>query len=118
MPELGRHEDARGVIEDILGPVDAVTRITTVKGAVRGNHAHRQTEQWTLVVSGRLLAAYLLEDGQHDAEHGPGDLFHEPAGIPHAWKAIEDTEVIVLTRGPRAGENYESDTIRGWSLLA
>lgn len=117
MAELGRHEDARGVIEDILGPVDAVTRITTVANAVRGNHVHRETEQWTLVVSGRLLAACLLDDGQHEAEHGPGDLFHEPAGIPHAWRAIKDTVVIVLTRGPRALENYESDTIRGWSLL-
>ena len=34
-----RFEDERGVIQDLLGQVDAVTRITTVEGAV-GNHFH------------------------------------------------------------------------------
>jgi hypothetical protein len=34
------YEDARGVIQDLLGPVDSVTWITTKKGAIRGNHVH------------------------------------------------------------------------------
>jgi quercetin dioxygenase-like cupin family protein len=103
-----RFEDDRGIIQDLLGPIDSVTRIFTKKGAVRGNHIHERTEQWTFVVDGRLLSVR----GAIEKEIGPGRLLHEPAGIPHAWKALEDTDCLVFTRGPRSGENYESDTQR------
>lgn len=108
-----RFEDDRGVIQDILpGPLDQVTEIFTKAGAVRGNHTHERTTQWTYIVSGRLLTAYLGEDGICKSEHIAGELITEPAGIPHAWKALEDTTVLVFTRGPRSGESYESDTVR------
>lgn len=106
-----RFEDARGVIQDLLGPVDAVTQIITRKGAVRGNHVHAKTTQWTYVVSGRLHVAW-LDDGLHTAIYPPGALILERAGIPHAWKALEDTTVLVFTCGPRSGEAYETDTQR------
>lgn len=116
---MDRHEDSRGVIQDLLGPVDAVTHIFTVKGAVRGNHVHQQTTQWTWVLSGRLLV--VTEAGgftRHD-EYKPGEMACEEAGVPHAWRALEDTEVLVFTRGPRSGEAYESDTERlGTPLLS
>jgi quercetin dioxygenase-like cupin family protein len=42
-----------------------------------------------------------------------GEMIEEPAGIPHAWKALdEDTIVLVFTRGPRSGQAYETDTQR------
>jgi quercetin dioxygenase-like cupin family protein len=104
----GRHEDERGVIQDLLGPVDSVTYIATVKGAVRGNHVHRNTDQWTYVVSGRLLSVR----GDLRRDVGPGKMVAEPKGVPHAWKALEDTVCLVFTKGPRAGEAYESDTYR------
>lgn len=109
-----RFEDHRGVIRDLLGPVDAVTQIFTKAGAVRGNHVHKLTTQWTYIVHGRLLiAAVSLEgDGIRTWEFGQHHLIEEPAGIPHAWKALEDTCVLVFTKGPRSGEAYESDTTR------
>jgi len=109
-----RYEDSRGVIQDVFGegtldgPIDAVTYITTVKGGVRGNHAHRETTQWTMVLSGRLLMA----SGPTRTEMGPGMWMKHYPGDPHAWKALEDTECFVFTRGPRSGENYESDVYR------
>jgi quercetin dioxygenase-like cupin family protein len=108
-----RFEDARGVIQDILpGPIDQVTEIFTRKGSVRGNHIHKETAQWTYVVWGELRRAWIEDDGIHESTHGPGELITEPPGIPHAWKAELDTLVLVFTRGPRSGENYEKDTIR------
>jgi quercetin dioxygenase-like cupin family protein len=107
----GRHEDDRGVIQDLLWDVDSVTMISTKAGAVRGNHVHNETDQWTFVVSGRLLSAR----GEARTEVGPGTgcvQVYEPRGTPHAWKALEDTVCLVFTKGPRSGENYESDTIR------
>lgn len=60
------------------------------------------------MVSGVLTAA----NPAGQAVHRAGDLFEEPAGVPHAWHAEEDTTVLVFTRGPRSGEGYESDTER------
>jgi hypothetical protein len=35
-----------------------------------------------------------------------------PPNERHAWIAIEDSLVVVMTRGPRGGKEYESDTFR------
>ena len=108
------YRDARGMIQDLLETrVDAVTEITTFAGAIRGNHVHQKTTQWTYVVYGLLLVAWQDEDGEvHRKPYGPHSLIAEPAGVPHAWKAVNDTRVLVFTRGPRSGSAYESDTRR------
>ncbi len=111
MPD--QFEDERGVIEDLLvTPLDGVTRIFTKAGAVRGNHAHARTRQFTYVLSGRLLTAIQLDDGMHAAERERGDLIEEPPGFYHAWRAITDCEVLVFTSGPRTGTGYEDDVVR------
>ena len=109
-----RFEDKRGVIQDLLGPVDSVTRIDTNAGHIRGNHVHANTTQWVYVISGSLLVATdtLTADGVDHRLYGPGDLIEEKPGLPHAWKAMDDTTVLVFTKGPRSGEDYESDTVR------
>jgi quercetin dioxygenase-like cupin family protein len=104
---MGRFEDERGTIEDLICDVDSVTRILTKKGAVRGNHYHNETWQWTYVVSGRLLYA----NGQEVFYAMPDSLVETPPRKVHAWKALEDTVCLALTRGPR-GRDYESDTHR------
>ena len=103
-----RFEDHRGVIQDWLGPLDSVTRITTANDAVRGNHVHHKTTQWTLVLTGSLLMA----SGHGQTVMGPMDVIKHDPGVPHAWKALEDTDCLVFTRGPRAGANFEMDTYR------
>lgn len=108
MVDLGRFEDHRGVIQDVIGKIDSVTRITTVAGAVRGNHYHRETTQWTLVLSGQLVMA----SGDAKTLMGPGQVVKHEPGVPHAWKAISDSECLVFTKGPRSGEDYESDVVR------
>jgi len=35
----------------------------------------------------------------------------------HALQALEDTTMVVMTRGPRGGREYESDTFRLSELL-
>jgi quercetin dioxygenase-like cupin family protein len=107
-----RFVDERGVIQDLLGNIDAVTEIFTKAGAVRGNHCHKLTTQWTYIVSGAMRFAWLDDDGVHTQEHFPGEMVTEHAGVYHAWKAITGCRVLVFTRGPRSGQAYESDTIR------
>ena len=112
-----RFEDERGVIQDLLvHPLDAVTEIFTRKGAIRGNHYHQHTTQWTYIVSGRLRIVTRADWGLaavlHDDTYGPGELACEEPEIQHAWEALEDTTVLVFTHGPRSGEGYEHDTHR------
>ncbi len=113
-----RFEDHRGIIQDLLGPIDCVTSILTYKGAIRGNHYHRLTTQWTIILSGKLLVVTEKDGARVEHVYGTGDMCCDPPSTPHAWKALEDTEVLVFTRGPRSGEDYETDTYReGVSLL-
>jgi quercetin dioxygenase-like cupin family protein len=114
MADPGRHADDRGVIQDLLvTPLDAVTEIFTRKGAIRGNHTHRETTQWTYVTSGLLRVVTQQGGGPlRDRVYGPGDMACENPGVTHAWEALEDTVVLVFTKGPRSGTAYESDTER------
>jgi len=114
MADPGRHEDDRGVIQDLLvTPLDAVTEIRTCKGKIRGNHTHRETVQYTYVVSGLLRVVTRQGGGPlRDRVYAPGDMACEHPGVTHAWEALEDTTVLVFTKGPRSGTAYESDTER------
>lgn len=109
-----RFEDSRGVIQDLLTEaLTSVTEIFTRAGAVRGNHIHYETVQWTYIVSGMLQVVTRCPGGQPVTRVGmPGDMFCERAGVAHAWQALEDTKVLVFTRGPRSGDNYENDVTR------
>ena len=115
MTDLGWFEDDRGVIADLIAePLDSVTQIFTRKGAVRGNHVHEETVQWTYVVSGALVMAHRKpgDDLPVSWTVHPGELVCDNPGVAHAWRALEDCTVLVFTRGPRSGANYESDTQR------
>jgi quercetin dioxygenase-like cupin family protein len=102
-----RFDDERGVIQDLFDNV-AVTRITTAAGAVRGNHVHKLTTQWTLVIDGCLI----VSDSRGEHKVYAGEMVEHKPGEPHAWKALWATDSLVFTRGPRSGEDYESDTYR------
>ncbi len=109
------NQDARGSISDVLAgqPFDAATIIESRRGAVRGNHYHKDTIQWTYLLSGRLLVAAWREGRPiEESEVQPGELVRHDALEAHSVKALEDSVFLVLTRGPRSGEDYESDTYR------
>ena len=111
------HKDSRGIIKDILThvTVDAITYIVSKKGAVRGNHYHKKTFQYDYILKGSL-ASY----SQGGATKGKvikkiiraGDLVSHPPHESHAYKALEDTEFLSFTRGPRRGKDYEKDVYR------
>jgi perosamine synthetase len=114
------HQDARGSITDVLArePFDAATIIESRPGSVRGNHYHKDTIQWTYVLSGRLLIAASREGQEAEEQEAlPGDLVRHEAFEAHSIKALEHSVFLVLTRGPRSGADYESDTFRLTSPL-
>jgi len=110
------HEDVRGEIRDILTheETDAVTFLTIKAGSVRGNHYHEHTVQWDYVLSGAIEC--YSRNGLNGAIEmtviKTGDLVKHPIGECHTLKALEDSSLLSLTKGPRRGEDYEDDVIR------
>ena len=101
--------DERGTINDLLvNDIGSVTHITFIKGAVRGNHIHNKTTQNDFVLKGRLIVSL----NGVEREIKAGDHVNIPATVPHAYKALEDSETISICLGIRKGEEYENDTIR------
>lgn len=107
--------DHRGEITDLVQRerFEAATIITTRTGAVRGNHWHAETIQWIYIIRGRLRFTVQLPGREREVfEAGAGDLVSNEPAERHAMRALEDTTFLVLTRGPRGGADYESDTHR------
>lgn len=50
-------QDKRGKILDIFvrSPKDHCSIVTFNKGAIRGNHYHKKSDQFTFVINGKLL---------------------------------------------------------------
>jgi quercetin dioxygenase-like cupin family protein len=94
--------DQRGLIQDLLAaPIDSVRIVRTKQHAVRGNHRHDQTTEWTYVLKGKLLVVTQAEaEAAVNYEHArTGDFFVDPPGQAHAWQALEDSTCLVLSQG-------------------
>lgn len=108
-------QDERGSIEDILEneELQHATIIRSAAGAVRGNHYHERTWQWVFVISGAIR--YVVRDEDDAVQSGvvrTNDLLLTGPKESHALETLEDTVMLVLTRGPRGGSGYEGDTFR------
>lgn len=114
-------KDHRGLIKDILQEnINSVTYITIKKGKIRGNHFHKKTTQWNLVLSGRVRLFYknkLNSPTIKIVNLKKNDFIVCFPNEPHAFKASKDCELLVFTKGPRQGKEYEKDTYRLSNLL-
>lgn len=120
---LGSFADDRGTITDIFHLVDmnSACLITNTPGAVRANHYHKLTTQYTYILSGSLDYYSKPVDSDMPASiitACVGDfIISEPNEI-HAWCAGADgCTLIAFAQGPRGGEDYESDTYRVESII-
>ena len=109
-------KDDRGYIQDLLtnDKFDAVTLITMRKGAIRGNHYHKLTTQWTFIINGVLeIATKKVISDKIVIDQLCADEMHLSApNVCHGLRALEDCKILIITKGPRAGFDYESDTFR------
>lgn len=109
------HTDKRGNITDILDGivVDSVTIVNSKKGAIRGNHYHKKTSQYSYVLDGKFKL-YTQQKGKKIKQKivKKGDLVINPPYERHAFVALEDSILLACCYGPRAGKHYEEDTFR------
>ncbi|MBO9361473.1 MAG: cupin domain-containing protein [Thermoflexus sp.] len=73
-----------------------VVRVEAPASAVVPPHAHPH-EQITLVIQGRLR----LRMAGEEAELGPGEIVHIPAGVEHEVTFLEDALVFDVFQPPR-----------------
>ena len=109
------HRDSRGVIIDLLEKkkINAITFITQKKGKIRGNHFHKKTIQWNYLIKGKIkIVTKKINRSVQEMILSRGDLVVTSSNESHAIKAIEYSEYLVFTQGPRGGKEYEKDTFR------
>lgn len=107
--------DDRGEITDLVvnEAITAITMITFTTGAVRANHYHEHTVQWNYVISGRIkIVTQMPGSAAREEVLGPGELAVTREHERHALEALEPSQLLVFTRGPRSGGDYELDTFR------
>ena len=110
--------DDRGTITDIFytANMNHGCIIVNHTGAVRGNHYHKFTTQYTYILSGTLTyySRSIGGDEQTDVFNAvAGDMIvSEPLEI-HAMRSGADGCIfIAFAEGPRGGADYETDTYR------
>ena len=109
------YEDERGKIIDIIENkiIEHITIISSKKDSIRGDHYHKESIQYNYILKGRLkLLTQMQGEKMQINILESGDLILNPPMERHALIALEDSEILVMTRGPRGGKNYEQDTFR------
>lgn len=119
---LGNFEDDRGRITDIFYKADLnhVALISSVPGAIRGNHFHARSKQHMYIISGSLEYWYQNKDMKDSAFAIclPGDVVTSDREEVHALKiGAEGCVFMAFTEGVRGGDDYESDTFRVESII-
>ncbi len=108
-------KDKRGVIIDLIEKteINAVTYISQKKNSIRGNHYHKKTIQWNYLLSGKVILITQKKNKKIMKKiMKKGDLILTEKNEKHAIKALKNSEMLVFTKGPRGGKEYESDTFK------
>ena len=110
------YTDERGSIADILNEkVNHVGLIVTEKDAIRGNHYHKLSRQYTYILSGKfevLIAKSSFPEKVKKIILESGEIIIIPPGIIHRFKALEESNMIELTSESREENAYEDDVVR------
>ena len=114
--------DHRGDITDIFvnSPKDHCCIITNNDGAIRANHYHKLSTQYTYVIDGSLKMASVIVS--KSGEFNKSDItfqvleagslvVHKPYEA-HAFKSINQSKILAFACGIRGGNNYENDVYR------
>jgi len=113
-------QDKRGVIVDLIEKtsINAITYITQKKNSIRGNHYHKKTIQWTYILSGKVVLVTKKNNKKKiKIIMKKGDLILTEKNEQHAIKALCNSEMLIFTKGPRGGKEYESDTYKSLKKL-
>ena len=106
--------DERGSIKNIAdGVLGDVAVITSVAGAVRANHVHKDDWHLSYMVQGSMKYFWKDDDGKEKiVEVKSGQMVYSPPGTPHKMLFLEASSFIAIAAKNRSSEDYELDTTR------
>ena len=108
--------DERGEIRNLVdAPFASAAVITSVQGAVRGNHYHQTDYHYCYLQSGGMVYMHRKAGAKTPAQRWtikPGQMFYTPPRYEHAMRFTRDSVLFVLAKNNREMANYEADTIR------
>ena len=108
--------DERGPIMDILNEkLNHVGIIITEKDAIRGNHYHKLSIQYTYVLSGKFEVLIAKSDSSENVKKiilEAGEIIIIPPGIIHRFRALERATIIDMISESRVGNAFEEDVVR------
>ena len=114
-------KDKRGNISDIFykNNIEHVSIINSKKGALRGDHYHKETTQAMYMTKGNLRYYYQKINlaGKRIGKVSSivikeSEVVTTPPYEIHSLEILEDNQFIVFSWGKRGGKDYESDTFR------
>ena len=88
--------DKRGQIIDLIENeiINAITIITFTKGAVRGNHFHKETIQWNYLISGKIkFVSQILGKDVVETIMDKGDFVVTVPNERHALVGLEESDL-------------------------
>lgn len=114
-------KDSRGYILDIFvkDPKDHCTIVTFNKNAIRGNHFHKKSTQYSFILEGKLLMLTSKVNNMGKFKNKikkkivkKNDLIiHKPFEF-HVFKALKKSKMLAFADGIRGGKNYQKDTFK------
>lgn len=70
--------------------------IVTLKGSVRGDHLHKEFDEYILVTDGEGLYTELTDGERLTTYVSSGDCIYIPMNVPHTFYPSADTKFIAL----------------------
>lgn len=108
--------DARGEILNLIdAPFTSAAMITSVKGAVRGNHYHKTDYHYCWLQKGKMVYLHRPVGGMAPPEQWTikaGQMFYTPPMYEHAMHFTEASVLFVFAKNNREMSYYEADTVR------
>ena len=114
--------DERGNIIDLFvgQPKEHCSLVSFAKGAIRGNHYHKKSTQFTYVLNGNFNFFYAKVDTNGEIigkvnkiEVKPKAFITHKAFEAHSFELIGETgTILAFACGMRGGDSYEKDTFR------
>jgi len=116
VPQRPPFVDERGQISNLIdAPFGSALVITSVKGAIRGNHYHKTDYHYSWLQRGGLIYSHRPFGETSPPQQWiikPGQMFYTPPMYEHAMHFTEDSVLVVLARNNREMADYEQDTVR------
>ena len=116
IPQREPFVDDRGQIRNLIdAPFTSAAVITSVKGAIRGNHYHKTDYHYCWLQKGGMIYGHRPVGDTKPPKRWtikPGDLFYTPPMYEHVMIFTEDSVMLAFARNNREMANYEADTVR------